>query len=194
MNDESRAAASRRVAPISAAGAPFAFGVGVDGADPGSASRSFAVTGTDPATGSSGTREYRLPDTGHNAYLDFLEGLARDFGTRVPRNRLPREPPAFEAPFQPLLTRNLSPDILYGYGDPAVLRVPEEAAGGEGAWYYLVVTSNDAPHAFPVLRSRDLADWRPTGFVFPKGQGPRWAADVGRGGEYWAPKDASRSA
>ncbi len=189
MEHEGRAAASRRVELTSAAGAPFAFGVGIAGADPGSGSRSFAVTGPDPATGgSSRTREYRLPDTGHNAYLDFFEGLARDFGTRVPRNRRPREAPAFEAPLRPLLTRNLSPDILYGYGDPAVIRVAEEAADGEEAWYYLLVTSNDAPHAFPVLRSRDLADWRPVGFVFPKGQGPRWAADVERGGEYWAPE------
>ncbi len=189
MKDESRLAASHRVALTSTAGAPSVFEVGIAGADPGSASRSFAVTGTDPATGSRETREYRLPDTQHNAYLDFLEGLARDFGTRMPRNRQPQEaPPAFEAPFQALLTRNLSPDILYGYGDPAVTRVAEGSAGAEGGWYYLAVTSNDAPHAFPILRSRDLTDWRPVGFVFPKGQGPRWAADVERRGEYWAPE------
>ena len=188
MNEDGRAVASHRISLTSAAGAPFAFEVDIAGADPESVSRSFTVTGPDPAAGSSRTREYRLPDTQHNAYLDFLEGLARDFGTRVPRNRRPQEAPAFEAPLRPLLTRNLSPDILYGYGDPAVLRVPEEAAGGEGAWYYLAVTSNDAPQAFPILRSRDLTDWRPVGFVFPKGWGPRWAADVERGGEYWAPE------
>ena len=188
MKDESRVAASHRVALTSTAGAPSAFEVGIVGADPGSASRCFAVAGTDPATGSRETREYRLPDTRHNAYLDFLENLARDFGTRVPRNRSPREAPAFKAPLRPLLTQNLSPDILYGYGDPAVLRVPEEAADGEGRWYYLTVTSNDAPNAFPILRSRDLADWRTAGFVFPGGQGPQWAADIGRGGEYWAPE------
>jgi hypothetical protein len=50
------------------------------------------------------------------------------------------------------------------------------------------VTSNDAPDAFPILRSRDLTDWRPVGFVFPKGRGPRWAAEVERGGEFWAPE------
>ena len=189
MRDHGRSDASDRVALTSTAGAPFAFEVGIAGAGPESTSRSFTVTGTDPATGSRRTREYRLPDTQHNAYLDFLQGLARDFGTRVPRNRRPQEaPPAFEAPFRALLTRNLSPDILYGYGDPAVIRVPEGSAEGGGAWYYLAVTSNDAPHAFPILRSRDLKDWRPAGFVFPKGQGPRWAAEVERGGEYWAPE------
>jgi arabinan endo-1,5-alpha-L-arabinosidase len=188
MEDESRVAASHDVALTSTAGAPFVFEVGVAGAGPGSASRCFAVTGTDPATGSSKTREYRLTDTQHNAYLDFLENLARDFGTRVPRNRRPRQAPAFEAPFRALLTRDLSPGILYGYGDPAVIRVAEEAAAGGGCWYYLAVTSNDAPDAFPLLRSRDLEDWRPVGFVFPEGQGPRWAAEVERGGEYWAPE------
>ena len=188
MKDKGRVAASQRVALTTAAGAPFAFEVGIAGSDRGSASRSFTVTGPDPATGSSRTREYRLPDTQHNAYLDFLESLARDFGTRVPRNRRPQEAPDFEAPFRALLTRNLSPDILYGYGDPAVIRVSEASADGADASYYLVVTSNDAPDAFPVLRSRDLADWRMAGFVFPKGQGPRWAADVERGGEYWAPE------
>ncbi len=177
-----------RVALASAAGAPWAFEVAVAGAEAEGASRSFTVTGTDPATGSGLTREYRLPDTQHNAYLEFLEGLARDFGTRVPMNRRPREAPAFAAPFRALLTRNLSPDMLYGYGDPAVTRVAEGSAGAGDASYYLVVTSNDAPDAFPVLRSRDLADWRLAGFVFPKGEGPRWAADVGRGGEYWAPE------
>jgi hypothetical protein len=188
MEHEGRAAAPNRVALASTAGGPFAFEVDVAGADPGSGSRSFTVTGPDPATGLGRTRGYRLPDPGHKAYLDFLEGLARDFGTRVPRNRQPQDAPDFEAPLRALLTRNLSPDILYGYGDPAVLRVAEGAASGGEAWYYLAVTSNDAPDAFPVLRSRDLADWRPVGFVFPKGQGPRWAADVERGGEYWAPE------
>ncbi len=188
MKDKGRVAASQRVTLTTAAGAPFAFEVGIAGADGESTSRSFTVTGPDPATGSSRTREYRLPDTQHNAYLDFLESLARDFGTRVPRNRRPQEAPDFEAPFRALLTRNLSPDILYGYGDPAVIRVSEASADGADASYYLVVTSNDAPDAFPVLRSRDLADWRMAGFVFPKGQGPRWAADVERGGEYWAPE------
>ena len=113
MQDESRAAASRRVALASTASAPFVFEVGVAGADPGGTSRSFVVTGTDPATGSSRMHEYRLPDTQHNTYLDFLENLARDVRTRVPRNRQSQEkPPAFEAPFRALLTRKLSPDIL----------------------------------------------------------------------------------
>ena len=189
MQDESRVAAPRGVALASTAGAPFVFEVGIAGAGPGSTSRSFAVTGTDPATCSSRTREYRLPATQHHAYLDFLEGLGRDFGTRVPLNRRPQEEaPAFEAPFRALLTRSLSPKILYGYGDPAVTRVAEGAAGGEECWYYLAVTSNDAPNAFPILRSRDLTDWRTAGFVFPEGRGPRWAADVERGGEYWAPE------
>ena len=92
MQDESRAAASRRVALASTASAPFVFEVGVAGADPGGTSRSFVVTGTDPATGSSGMREYRLPDTQHNTYLDFLENLARDVRTRVTGSRRRNRP------------------------------------------------------------------------------------------------------
>lgn len=67
MGDEGRAAPSDRVALASTAGAPFVFEVGIAGADPGRASRAFAVAGPDPATGAGKTREYRLPDTQHNA-------------------------------------------------------------------------------------------------------------------------------
>lgn len=181
-------AESPRLTLNSTGGALFAFEVVITGTDAGSTSRSFTVTGPDPSTGSRLTREYRLPDTGHQSYLDFLGSVARDFATRAPRNRQPAGAPAFEAPYRALLTRNLSPDILYGYGDPAVIRVAGRPVDG-GDRYYLLVTSNDAPHAFPVLRSRNLVDWEPVGFVFPAGEeGPRWAADAGCGGEYWAPE------
>ena len=53
----------------------------------------------------------------------------------------------------PLLTENISPQILSGYGDPAVLKTDEG--------YYLVATSNDAPDAFPILHSDDLDHWEP---------------------------------
>jgi beta-xylosidase len=82
----------------------------------------------------------------------------------------------------------LSPDILYGYGDPAVTRVAEDPAGAGTASYYLLATSNDAPQVFPILHSQDLMDWRPLGFVFPQGHAPKWAAESGSGGEYWAPE------
>ena len=66
--------------------------------------------------------------------------------------------------WRPLLTDNVSPRILAGYGDPAVLKTDQG--------YVLVATSNDAPDAFPILRSDDLEHWQHEGFVFPEGQAP----------------------
>jgi arabinan endo-1,5-alpha-L-arabinosidase len=88
----------------------------------------------------------------------------------------------------PLLTENLSRQIRYGYGDPAVLRVPDAGPDGSGATWYLLVTSNDAPDAFPILRSRDLARWESVGFVFPEGRKPAWALDGEGRSDFWAPE------
>jgi hypothetical protein len=164
------------------------FEVRIDPVDREAASRCFTVTGRDGLTSTPRNVEYSLPDMGHRAYLDFFEALARDFGTRVPQNRQTAAALVFEAPFQPLLTRPLSPDILYGYGDPAVVRVMGGAGGTESAKYFLVVTSNDAPQIFPILSSPDLEEWRLRGFAFSREQAPQWAASIGHGGEYWAPE------
>jgi arabinan endo-1,5-alpha-L-arabinosidase len=123
-----------------------------------------------------------LATAGQQGYLDLHARIADALGTRLPRNRAPQAAPAFTAPCQPLLTEPLSSDILYGYGDPAVLHVPEE-----GAWY-MVVTSNDAPHSFPILRTANLQDWEQRGFVFPKGSKPAWAKDGPEVSDYWAPE------
>ena len=151
------------------------------------AARVFDVQSNDPKTGSPTAREYRLGAAAHEDYLDLFAAIARDFGTRVPRNRQPASPATFEANLRPLLTRNLSPDILYGYGDPAVLRIGEDDAG-QPARYYAVVTSNDAPNAFPILRTRDLDRWELAGFVFPEGKKPQWAADGPNVSDFWAPE------
>lgn len=141
--------------------------------------RLVRVEGFSPA-GSPLTRYYRLAGPGQQHYLDFYESLAADFGTRIPRNRRPAPAPDFDAPYQPLLTENLSPDIFYGYGDPAMLRA--------GDFYYLFTTSNDAPNAFPILRSTDLHRWEHAGFVFPEGDTPAWAASGADISDYWAPE------
>lgn len=166
-------------------GAPFSFAITITHADAiGNPARSFQVTGPEPATGTVQTRQYHLPDSGHNSYLDLFLNVARDFGTRVPRNRRPPAEPAFKARYHVLLTENIAPGILYGYGDPAVLRVEEQGR----AWYYIVVTSNDAPDSFPIIRSRDLMSWEPAGFVFPEGRKPQWAADGKYVSDFWAPE------
>ncbi len=89
-----------------------------------------------------------------------------------------RPPAAF--PWRPLLTQNVSPQILAGYGDPAVLKTDD------GWW--LVATSNDAPDAFPILHSPDLEHWEPKGFVFPEGEEPEWAAKGRAVADFWAPE------
>jgi len=85
---------------------------------------------------------------------------------------------------RPLLTQNLSSRILYGYGDPAVVRVD----GASGARWWLYVTSNDAPDAFPILSSADLVEWRHEGFVFPEGAAPAWTAAGAGVADFWAPE------
>ncbi|HYO83019.1 MAG TPA: family 43 glycosylhydrolase [Bryobacteraceae bacterium] len=86
------------------------------------------------------------------------------------------------------MTTNLSPDILYGYGDPAVLRLEAAQAGDPHDWYYVFCTSNDAPDAFPILRSRDLQNWEPRGFIFPRGAEPPWASVGENVADFWAPE------
>jgi arabinan endo-1,5-alpha-L-arabinosidase len=89
---------------------------------------------------------------------------------------------------EPLLTQPLSPQIRYGYGDPAVLRIADSWQFGCSGTYYLLVTSNDAPDAFPILCSRDLRQWEQVGFVFPQGHKPAWTLDGEDRSDYWAPE------
>lgn len=127
-------------------------------------------------------RRYDLRGRGPVDYLDLHEALARDFGLRRPLARAAAAVPAGRAPpLTPVLTEPVSPKILYGYGDPCVVRV------GKADWR-LLVTSNDAPDAFPILRSADLRRWSLQGFVFPAGQAPAWSL-VGPGvADFWAPE------
>ena len=166
---------------------PFELSAVVTGASPRGGWRTLSVVGQDPSTGARASGEFVLAERSHNAFLDVFEAIAHRFGTRVPRNRQPVQTPAFKAPYQPLLTRNLSPRVLHGYGDPAVIRV-SDGPGGDGVWYYLLATSNDAPDAFPVARSRDLREWSLVGFVFPRGHAPPWAAEGEHVSDYWAPE------
>src|SRR5688572_20654462 len=107
-------------------------------------------------------RHYHIPGLGPDDYAAFHAALARDFGTRQPHDLIEQWQPAGPDPrWRPLLTDNVHPRILSGYGDPAVLRTDEG--------YVLIVTSNDAPDAFPILTSDDLEHWHPTGFAFPEG-------------------------
>ncbi len=168
--------------------APFPFSVVVEGAGANAPSRSFRITGTDPSSGTWRTREYRLPETTHEAYLDFYANIAADFGICVPTNRREPESPSSQMRYEPLLTQPLSAQIRYGYGDPAVLRVPDSPQSGSAATYYLIVTSNDAPDSFPILRSRDLRQWEQVGFVFPEGEKPGWALDGEGQSDFWAPE------
>jgi arabinan endo-1,5-alpha-L-arabinosidase len=163
--------------------APFAFEIRIASKE----RPSFELLGADPATGAQLTRRYALSGREPGDYLDLFEQIARDFGTRIPRNREESEAPSFAAPYRVLLDHNLVPEIWYGYGDPAVTLVPGKLTG-DGDWYYLFATSNDAPNSFPILRSRNLDAWEPAGFVFPEGHKPVWAADGLNVSDYWAPE------
>jgi len=132
------------------------------------------------------SRRYIVERTEHDDYLDLFAALARDFGTRMPRNRARAEEAPDTTPFDPLLTTNVAPQVIYGYGDPAVLRVDGER--GCPPVYYLVCTSNDALDAFPILRSRTLHEWTLAGFVFPRDRHPAWALGGTGVSDYWAPE------
>jgi arabinan endo-1,5-alpha-L-arabinosidase len=126
---------------------------------------------------------YRLSGGEHSDYLTFLAAVADDFGTRRPH--VYDGPAATQGPepdWRPLILENLSPRTTAGYGDPAVLKTDEG--------YILVATSNDAPDAFPILRSDDLETWTHQGFVFPEGEAPEWAARGRQVGDFWAPEMA----
>ena len=125
-------------------------------------------------------RSYFVPTGTQQDFSKFFEALSRDFGTRVPDVFEQVERPEPSMRWRPLLTENVSPQILVGYGDPAVFK--------DGEDYWLVATSNDAPDAFPILHSRDLAHWEPRGFVFPEGQQPSWTARGRNIADFWAPE------
>ena len=138
----------------------------------------LAITAPGPG-GEHRTYRHVLHERAHRDYLTLFAALAREFGTRAPGSSstvLTR--PDIQS-VRPLLTCNLSPDILYGYGDPAVLCV--------GDTYHLVVTSNDAPQSFPILTARSLDDWHLSSFVFPSNAKPAWATK-GPLADYWAPE------
>jgi hypothetical protein len=129
------------------------------------------------------SRRYSIATGEHAQYLAFFGTLASDFGTRMPHlYQGPAASDATEPDWRPLIVDNLSPLTFAGYGDPAVLKTDEG--------YVLVATSNDAPDAFPILRSEDLQRWTHAGFVFPAGAAPPWTAQGHRVADFWAPEMA----
>ena len=127
------------------------------------------------------TKSYFIPTATQQDFSSFYRSLANDFGSRVPHvyEKAAEHPPA-DFPWRPLLTENIHPQILAGYGDPAVVK----AADG----WWLVATSNDAPDAFPILHSTDLRRWESKGFLFPQGHEPVWAAKGRNTADFWAPE------
>ncbi len=129
------------------------------------------------------TRTYTVTGAEHDDHMGFFGALAADFGTRTPKGyEGPTEVKGALPKWKPLIVGNLHERTTAGYGDPAVLRTDEG--------YFLVATSNDAPDAFPILRSHDLETWTHEGFVFPEGQAPDWTAHGRKIGDYWAPEMA----
>lgn len=126
-------------------------------------------------------QRYSLGDRGHEAWLDLHQALAADLGLRPPLSREPSPQRPSDPCLKPILVEPVCETILYGYGDPCVVAVGEDD-------YRLLVTSNDAPDAFPILSSSDLIRWRRTGFVFPRGKAPPWALTGPEVSDFWAPE------
>lgn len=145
----------------------------------------FIVSASHPISQKLKTCSYILKDKEHQSYLDFYKKLAADFSLSISKSRGEvSKIPSAKVTYQEILTKNLTPDILFGYGDPAIIRVVKD----QETWFYLVVTSNDAPNSFPILRSRDLKEWESAGFIFPKGKKPAWVADGELISDFWAPE------
>ena len=128
-------------------------------------------------------QSYLVPTGTQQDFSAFFRDLSRDFGTRLPHvfaDKIDQSEPAIR--WRSLLTENVHPQILAGYGDPAVLK--------DGDDYWLVATSNDAPDAFPVLHSTDLAHWQLRDFIFPQGRECSWAAKGRNAADFWAPEMA----
>ncbi|MCL6730196.1 glycoside hydrolase family 43 protein [Sphingomonas hankyongi] len=127
------------------------------------------------------SKSYVTPGREAEHYYELFRQLHQDFGTRLPHFYAPpAEFPSTPTHWQPLLTENVSPQILAGYGDPAVLKTDDG--------YVLLATSNDAPDAFPILHSTDLIHWEHRGFVFPRGEEPEWTAKGRNVADFWAPE------
>ena len=133
--------------------------------------------------GGGATKIYALAGRDQGDFSKFYAGLAADFGTRPPESPASVSSGAQDPPWRPLLTENISPKILAGYGDPDVIRTAEG--------YWLTATSNDAPDCFPLLHSDDLEHWRHVGFAFANRDAPDWTTHGVRKGDFWAPEIAA---
>lgn len=171
----------------SPSGVPFPFSIVIKGAWPTSNSEcTLEIKGKEAISGVVKTNKYFLYDRNHSTYLDLFEQLANDFGLRLPQNRRPVIVPDFKVSYNEILRTNLVPGILYGYGDPAVIRIKQSK--DQEVWYYVVATSNDASDSFPIIRSQDLLHWEFVNYVFPKGKKPVWAAEGEFSSDFWAPE------
>lgn len=186
MRNTSGFVSNRDLSLHSPAGVPFPFSVLIKERANGRG-WVFEVSGQDPVTGEAKSNQYFINQRDHASYLNLFEKWALDYGLRLPQNRRPSSLPCFSINYHEVLLRNIDENMLYGYGDPALIRVEEEHPG-EGPRFYLLSTSNDAPYSFPILRSNNLIDWEFVDYVFPPGQKPTWAED-GKGiADYWAPE------
>jgi hypothetical protein len=165
--------------------APAKFAVTVKETADGSA-KIFEVTGLD-AKHQSATGIYELKQRTHEAYLNLFGQLAETFALRMPLNRK-KSRLNFHADvfLQVLLAENVERGIWYGYGNPAVIRV--QGQHDTKPVYYLTVTSNNAPDAFPLLYSEDLVNWLFKSYIFPWGKQPAWAASGEAHSDYWSPE------
>ena len=108
-------------------------------------------------------KDYAVPSATQQDFSPFFRDLAKISEHASPTSSPTRSNIPGDHSLAPSADRERPPQILVGYGDPAVLKAIE------GWW--LVSTSNDAPDAFPILHSADLQHWEPRVSSFPRGGG-----------------------
>ena len=129
-------------------------------------------------------KSYLVPSATQQDFSAFFGEVSRDFGTALPHilaERAGHQEPTIR--WRPLLTENLHPQILVGYGDPAVFKDERRLLAGRDV----------ERRARRLSRSsirRDLKHWEPKGFVFPAGDEPSWAAKGRNIADFWAPEMA----
>ncbi|MBS7566677.1 hypothetical protein KHS38_19890 [Mucilaginibacter sp. Bleaf8] len=98
---------------------------------------------------------YQVNISDHSSCINAFSKIGRDFHLRIPHNSQATISSSQSIPYHEVLLDNLDSGMLYGYGDPAIIRTQYKGSD----LYYLLSTSNDAPNAFPILRSEDLKQW-----------------------------------
>src|SRR3954452_8812610 len=97
MNDQGLSGMRDGVLLPAVTAAPFPFAARITPRHASRPERRVELTGRDPAMGANVTHSFELAGQEQGEYLDLFEKVAKEYGTRLPRNRSSAPPPSFAA-------------------------------------------------------------------------------------------------